>query len=154
MKTKILEDFQICISVPLNFYFHTFLWCLKNLYEGLKGLHTAFWGTTKKNEKNFQVNFFLVVQNQDRKGQKPCSKWQEKRNIVWTPTPQLQMGVMEISKYWIMGNIHSKVILVPQKILNKTSYFWLNASKILSKCIPELARDTFSFTFSWLLFQW
>ena len=31
--------------------------------------------------------------------------------------------------------------------------FWLNVSKILSKCIPELAQDTFSFTFPCLLFQ-
>ena len=33
------------------------------------------------------------------------------------------------------GVIHSKVILVPQKILDKTSTFWPNALKILSKCI-------------------
>ena len=33
--------------------------------------------------------------------------------------------------------ILSKVILVSQKILNKTSTFWPNAPKILSKCIPE-----------------
>ena len=70
---------------------------------------------------------------------------------------------MKISKYWIWegwkkfningwvrhnggvdlkmgpgGVIFSKVILVPQKILNKTSTFWPNAPKILSKCIPEL----------------
>ena len=73
------------------------------------------------------------------------------------------MGGMEISKYWIMGDwenliingwvrhnggvdikigggvvIPSKVILVPQKILNKTSTFWPNVPKILSKCISEL----------------
>ena len=71
------------------------------------------------------------------------------------------MGGMEISKYWIMGGWNnliingwvrhnggpdlkmgggylSKLILVPQKILNKTSTFWPNAPKILSKCIPEL----------------
>ena len=74
---------------------------------------------------------------------------------------------MEISKYWIMGGwtknliiagwirhnggldlkmggggwgrvIFYKVILVSQKILNKTSTFWPNAPKILSKCISEL----------------
>ena len=25
-------------KIKLNFYFHTYLWCLKRLYEGLKGL--------------------------------------------------------------------------------------------------------------------
>ena len=35
------------------------------------------------------------------------------------------------------GVIHSKVVLVPQKVLNKTSTFWPNAPKILSKCIPD-----------------
>ena len=37
------------------------------------------------------------------------------------------------------GVILSKVILVPQKILSKTSTFWPNTPKILSKCIPELS---------------
>ena len=36
------------------------------------------------------------------------------------------------------GVMLSKVILVPQRTLNKTSTFWPNAPKILSKCIPEL----------------
>ena len=36
------------------------------------------------------------------------------------------------------GVILSKLILVPQKILNKSSTFWPNAPKILSNCIPEL----------------
>ena len=35
-------------KINLNFYFHTFLWCLKSFYEGLKGLHKTFLGTTKK----------------------------------------------------------------------------------------------------------
>ena len=73
------------------------------------------------------------------------------------------MGGIESSKYWIMGGwenliingwvrhnggvdikigggvvIPSKVILVPQKILNKTSTFWPNFPKILSRCIPEM----------------
>ena len=34
----------------LNFYFHTSLWCLKRFYEGLKGPHKTFCGTTKKCE--------------------------------------------------------------------------------------------------------
>ena len=38
----------------------------------------------------------------------------------------------------IGGVILSKVILVPQKILNKTSTFWPNVPKVLSMCIPEL----------------
>ena len=32
----------IKIKVNLNFYFHTFLWCLKRFYAGLKGLHKTF----------------------------------------------------------------------------------------------------------------
>ena len=35
----------------LNFYFRTSLWCLKKFYEGLKGFHKTFWGTTKKHHK-------------------------------------------------------------------------------------------------------
>ena len=34
-------------KIILHFYFHTSLWCLKRFYEGLKGLHKTFWGTTK-----------------------------------------------------------------------------------------------------------
>ena len=51
------------------------------------------------------------------------------------------------------GVIHSKVVSLPQKILNKTSDFRPSVSKILSKCIAGLAQDTFSFTFPFLLFQ-
>ena len=37
-------------KIRLNFYFHTILWRLKKFYEGLKGLHKNFLGTTKKCE--------------------------------------------------------------------------------------------------------
>ena len=37
-------------KIEINFYFHTFLWYLKKLYEGLDGLHKTFWGTRKKCE--------------------------------------------------------------------------------------------------------
>ena len=37
-------------KIKLNFYFHTFLWYLKRFYEGLKGLHKTFSGTSKKCE--------------------------------------------------------------------------------------------------------
>ena len=37
-------------KIKLNFYFHTSFWCLKKFYEGLKGLHKTFRGTTKKCE--------------------------------------------------------------------------------------------------------
>ena len=37
-------------KINLNFYFHTSLWCLERFSEGLKDLHEAFWGTTKKCE--------------------------------------------------------------------------------------------------------
>ena len=56
------------------------------------------------------------------------------------------------SKKW--GVIYSEVILVPQKILNKTSNLQLKVSKNTQRmCIPELAQDTFSFTIPCLLFQ-
>ena len=35
----------------LNFYFHT-LWCLETFYEGLKGLHKTFRGTSKSDNKD------------------------------------------------------------------------------------------------------
>ena len=42
-------------EIKLNFNFHFSLWCLKR-FEGLKGLHKTFWGTTKKCEnKNLIV---------------------------------------------------------------------------------------------------
>ena len=41
-----------------NVYFHTFSRCLKRFYEGLKGLHEVFWGTTKKFEN--QINLILI----------------------------------------------------------------------------------------------
>ena len=37
-------------KINLNFCFHTSLSCLKRFYEGLRGLHKTFWGTTKKCE--------------------------------------------------------------------------------------------------------
>ena len=56
-KTESLKLNVLCISescieikINLNFCFHTSLWCLKRFYEGLKGLHITFRGTTKKCE--------------------------------------------------------------------------------------------------------
>ena len=49
-------------KINLNFYFHTSLWCLKRFYEGLKGLHKIFLGTTKKCEnKNLSEYYFNVT---------------------------------------------------------------------------------------------
>ena len=46
----------------LNLYFHTSLWSLKGFYEGLKGLHNTFWGTTKKCEnKNLSKFLFQYI---------------------------------------------------------------------------------------------
>ena len=45
-------------KINLNFYSHTSLWCLKMFYEGLKGLHKTFGGTTKKCE-NKNLSLFL-----------------------------------------------------------------------------------------------
>ena len=44
-------------KLNLNFYFYTFLWCLKRFYEGL---HQTFWGNTQKCEKKFKLVFILV----------------------------------------------------------------------------------------------
>ena len=48
-------------KIELNFYFHTSLWYLKRFYEGLKGLHKTFWGTTKKCENKNLTYFFLFI---------------------------------------------------------------------------------------------
>ena len=42
----------------------------------------------------------------------------------------MKMGVGDVILF--------KLILVPQKIPNKTSTFWLDAPQKISKCIPEL----------------
>ena len=39
-------------KINWSFYFQTFLWCLKKFYEGLKGIHKTFWGTTKNCEND------------------------------------------------------------------------------------------------------
>ena len=49
-------------KINLNYYFHTSLWCFKRFYEGLKGLHKTFWGTTKKCE-NKNLSWFLFYYN-------------------------------------------------------------------------------------------
>ena len=50
LKDPCISESCIEIKIKLNLYFHTSLWCLKRFYEGLKGLHETFWGTTKKCE--------------------------------------------------------------------------------------------------------
>ena len=50
LKDPFISESFIEIKIELNFYFHTSLWYLKRFYEGLKGLHKIFWGTTKKCE--------------------------------------------------------------------------------------------------------
>ena len=49
-------------KVNLNFYFYTSSWCLKRFYEGLKGLHKTFSGTTKKCENE---NWTLQLSEMD-----------------------------------------------------------------------------------------
>ena len=49
-------------KTKLNFYFHTSLWCLKRFYEGLKGIHKTFCGTTKKCQ-NKNLNYFFFQYN-------------------------------------------------------------------------------------------
>ena len=50
LKDLFISESCIEINIELNFYFHTSLWCFKRFYEGLKGLHKTFRGTTKKCE--------------------------------------------------------------------------------------------------------
>ena len=53
-----ISESYIEIKINLNFYFYTSLWCLKRFYEGLKGLHKTFWGSTKKcKNKNLSIFF-------------------------------------------------------------------------------------------------
>ena len=53
-----ISESCIEIKIKLNFYFPTFLWCLKRLYEGLYGPHKTFWGTRKTFEnKKFNLIF-------------------------------------------------------------------------------------------------
>ena len=46
-------------KIKLSFYFHTSLWCFKRFYEGLKGFHKTFWGTTKKCENKNLTKFLF-----------------------------------------------------------------------------------------------
>ena len=97
---------------------------------------------------------------------------QDKITVLYT-----NWGGMEISKCWIIGGwkkliingwvrhngrvdlkmerggwvILSKVILVSQKTVKKTSTFSPNAPKILSKCIPELPKRYIFFYISMLV---
>ena len=45
-------------KINLNFYFDTFLWCLKRFFEDLKDFHKTFWGTKKEGE-NKTLSWFL-----------------------------------------------------------------------------------------------
>ena len=42
LPTPCIFESCIKITINLNFYFHTSLWCLKRFYAGLKGLHNTF----------------------------------------------------------------------------------------------------------------
>ena len=53
-KGNLKYSLTLSVSIPddetktnFDFYFHTFLWCLKSFYEGLSGLHKAFEGLSK-----------------------------------------------------------------------------------------------------------
>ena len=40
--------FYLVVQIICNSFFHTSLWCIKKIYEGIQGLHKTFWGTTNK----------------------------------------------------------------------------------------------------------
>ena len=50
LNVQCISERYIEMKIKLNFYFHTSLWCLRRFYEGLRGPHKTFWGTTKKCE--------------------------------------------------------------------------------------------------------
>ena len=58
---KVVSEGCVKIKINFNFYFHISLWCLKRFYEGPKGLHKTFWGTTKncENKKIKLINFLF-----------------------------------------------------------------------------------------------
>ena len=47
LKDPCISECCIKIKIKLHFCFHTSVWCLRRFYEGSKGLHKIFWGTTK-----------------------------------------------------------------------------------------------------------
>ena len=55
-----ISESYIKIKTNLNFCSHTSLWRRKRIYEGLRGLHRTFQGTTEECEnKNFKLIFSL-----------------------------------------------------------------------------------------------
>ena len=60
-----ISESCIEIKIKLNFHFHT---SLKRFYEGLKGLHEIFWGTTKKCENKNLTYFFTLCPGLGREG--------------------------------------------------------------------------------------
>ena len=63
-----ISESCIEITIKLNFYFHTSLWCLKRFYEDLTRLHKTFWGTIKHCENKNLTYFFLFIRDWDGKG--------------------------------------------------------------------------------------
>ena len=59
-----LNDADVVLTLPipipdeenkLNFYFHTYLWCLRRFYEGLKGYF--YFSTTFRNARDVVLRF-------------------------------------------------------------------------------------------------
>ena len=100
----ISESFEI--KIELNFYFHTSLWCHKRFYEGLKGLHKTFWGTTKKCENKNLTYFFLFVRDWDRFAILKLTK--EIQNYSW--------------KFWLLQVSWNFFIKVVSVLLLKSGY--------------------------------
>ena len=77
-------------KIKLNFYFHTFLWCLKRSYEDLKGLYRTFW------IQPFQYNFQKCREQEGLIGKYLCvlftlcvrhftiyGEWRGIRHVIW-----------------------------------------------------------------------
>ena len=66
---QLSSSFILTLTVPspgrgeknyLNFYFQTFLWCLKSFHEGLKSLYLKPFGTPQRSVKiKTEVIFYL-----------------------------------------------------------------------------------------------
>ena len=103
-------------KVKISFYFHTSLCCRNRFYEGLKGLHKTFWGSTKKCE-NKNLNYFLFKYNfykcTGRKVLKPTSTFCTDVTVV-NPSKlsRIYLNRFEISsKYYSSGKFTFKYLI-------------------------------------------
>ena len=59
LKIDVLLSGKFRMNISTNF--HASLWCLKKFFEGFKGLHKTFWGTTEKCENTQRRRLTLII---------------------------------------------------------------------------------------------